>query len=159
MRALMLILTIALGVEASAQDSVFEEREFADAVQEQRFRALTNELRCLVCQNQAISDSNAGLAAQLRDEVYSMLIAGASDEEIVEFMVSRYGDFVLFRPPLRGHTWVLWFGPFVLLALAFGYLFHQIRRRGTSPDGDDGEEHPPGHLAEPEPRLEERTDA
>jgi cytochrome c-type biogenesis protein CcmH len=95
--------------------------EFASEEQEALFNKLSNELRCLVCQNQSISDSNADLAKDLRDEIYGMLQQGKTEEEIVDFMVARYGDFVLYNPPMKPMTWLLWFGPaFALLA---GFLF------------------------------------
>ena len=98
---------------------------------------MISELRCLVCQNQAISDSNADLARQLRDEVHERILAGESDEQILEFMTSRYGDYVLFSPPVRNSTVLLWGGPFVLLLLALGFLFQQIRKHQLSGDDDD----------------------
>jgi cytochrome c-type biogenesis protein CcmH len=95
--------------------------DFTSAEQEALFNKLSNELRCLVCQNQAISDSNADLAKDLRDEIYQMLQQGKSEKEIVDFMVTRYGDFVLYNPPLKPETWLLWFGP--ILALIAGFFF------------------------------------
>ena len=85
---------------------------------EARYYSLLDELRCLVCQNQTIAESDADLAKDLRDEVKKMLLAGATDSEITEFMVNRYGDFVLYRPPVKPRTWLLWFGPLVFLVIA-----------------------------------------
>lgn len=97
---------------------------FNSAEEEALFYKLSNELRCLVCQNQSIADSNAGLAKDLRTEMYEMLQAGKSEDEIVEFMVLRYGDYVLYRPPFKPVTLLLWFGP----ALVFGLgLFFAVR--------------------------------
>lgn len=127
---------------------MFESRTFADTEQERRFQQLTNELRCLVCQNQSIADSNADLAAQLREEVYAMMSSGASDDQIIEFMVSRYGDFVLFRPPLKTTTTLLWFGPFLLLAGALGFLLVQIRKRQGEADDPELSEAERDRLAE-----------
>ena len=88
----------------------------ADPALDARLRALEEELRCLVCQNQTLADSSAPLAEDLRREVRELAVAGKSDEEIKQYLVARYGDFVLYRPPVKSTTWLLWFGPFVLLA-------------------------------------------
>jgi cytochrome c-type biogenesis protein CcmH len=85
--------------------------------QEAQFNHLLRELRCLVCQNQDLADSNAGLAKDLRDEVYQLVKIGKSDKEITEFLTARYGDFILFNPPLKGVTALLWFGPAFFLIL------------------------------------------
>lgn len=100
-----------------------------DPVLEARMVALTTELRCLVCQNQTIADSNAGLAVDLRNQVREMLKRGDSDAQILEYMTARYGDFVLYRPPLKSKTALLWFGPGVLLVTGLGVLFLVVRRR------------------------------
>ncbi|MCY3803513.1 MAG: cytochrome c-type biogenesis protein CcmH [Gammaproteobacteria bacterium] len=89
---------------------------------EKRYYSLLDELRCLVCQNQTIAESDAELAKDLRVEVRKMLQAGATDSEITEFMVSRYGDFVLYRPPVKPRTWLLWFGPLIFLVIALMVL-------------------------------------
>jgi cytochrome c-type biogenesis protein CcmH len=115
--------------------------EFASEEQEALFNKLSNELRCLVCQNQAISDSNADLAKDLRDEIYGMLQQGMSEEEIVEFMVARYGDFVLYNPPLKPMTWLLWFGPAFALLAGFFFVVRIINRQKKSAVADmTGEE-------------------
>jgi cytochrome c-type biogenesis protein CcmH len=90
---------------------------------------LSSELRCLVCQNQTIADSNAELAVDLRNEIREKIQTGMSDAEIKDFMVARYGDFVLYRPPVKGTTLALWVGPFLLLAVGGGVLFYNLRRR------------------------------
>lgn len=95
--------------------------EFDNAAQEKRFHLLMEELRCPKCQNQNLEDSNAGLARDLKIRAYNLLKEGKSNQEIVAYMVERYGDFVTYRPPLRPTTWLLWFGPFVILLLA-GFL-------------------------------------
>lgn len=102
-----------------------------DAATEARLAALSAELRCLVCQNQTIADSHAGLAADLRREILTMIAAGKSDQEIVEFMVQRYGDFVRYRPPLRLATLLLWGGPLLLLLLALLVLYRYFRQPPT----------------------------
>jgi cytochrome c-type biogenesis protein CcmH len=101
----------------------------ADPALEARVMALSAELRCLVCQNQTIADSNAGLAVDLRDQVREKLRQGMSEAQIVDFMVERYGDFVLYRPPLKATTLLLWFGPLLLLAAGIAALFYRLARR------------------------------
>jgi cytochrome c-type biogenesis protein CcmH len=103
--------------------------DFASAEQEALFNKLSDELRCLVCQNQAISDSNADLAKDLRDEIYAMLQQGKSEDEIVEFMVVRYGDFVLYRPPVKPITWLLWFGPALALIVGFVVVIRIVKKQ------------------------------
>lgn len=103
--------------------------KFESEQQEALFNKLSNELRCLVCQNQAISDSNADLAKDLRDEIYGMLQQGKGEEEIVEFMVARYGDFVLYRPPMKPMTWLLWFGPAIILLAGFVFVVRIINKQ------------------------------
>ena len=100
-----------------------------DPVLERRVKALSEELRCLVCQNQSLADSNADLAIDLRNQVRELMQAGKSDEEIREFMVGRYGDFVLYSPPVKASTLVLWGGPFVLLVIGVVLLATYVRRR------------------------------
>ena len=100
-----------------------------DPVLERRVRTLSEELRCLVCQNQSLADSNADLAIDLRNQVRELMQAGKSDAEIREFMVGRYGDFVLYSPPVNASTLVLWVGPFVLLLIGIVVLATYLRRR------------------------------
>jgi cytochrome c-type biogenesis protein CcmH len=104
----------------------------ADPVAEARLMTLSSELRCLVCQNQTIADSNAELAVDLRNEIREKIQAGKSDAEIKDFMVARYGDFVLYRPPVKNTTLVLWVGPFLLLAGGGGILYFNLKRRRQS---------------------------
>ncbi len=100
-----------------------------DVVLEKRVMEVSQELRCLVCQNQTIADSHAELAIDLRNQVRDKLRQGMSEREIVDYMVARYGDFVLYRPLVKSSTWLLWFGPFLLLGLAFGVLVVKLRQR------------------------------
>jgi cytochrome c-type biogenesis protein CcmH len=100
-----------------------------DPVLEARMLAIAAELRCLVCQNQTVADSHAALAIDLRNQVRDMLRQGAQPREVIDYMTARYGDFVLYRPPVRASTWLLWFGPLVLLLLALGGLVVYLRRR------------------------------
>lgn len=118
-----------------------EVHEFKTPEQEQQYKQLVDELRCLVCQNQNLADSNAELAQDLRQEVYEMIQQGRSNEEIIDFMVARYGDFVLYRPPLKATTVILWVGPFLILGLGIIMLLIQIRKRGATlePDLDEAE--------------------
>jgi len=105
----------------------------ADEDLDKRAAALEEELRCLVCQNQTIADSHAGLAADLRREVREQLAQGKSEQEVLDFMVQRYGDFVLYRPPVKSTTWLLWFGPLLLLLAGAVLLVSRLRsaRRET----------------------------
>ena len=105
----------------------------ADAATEQRLFAISSELRCLVCQNESIAGSNAELANDLRREIRTMIRDGKSDAEIMDFMVSRYGDFVRYRPPLKGSTLLLWFGPVLLFVVALGAMVRYLRRRTAVP--------------------------
>jgi len=100
-----------------------------DTVLERHVTELTQELRCLVCQNQTIADSQAQLAIDLKNQVREKLTQGMADKDVVDFMVQRYGDFVLYRPPLKATTLLLWFGPFLLLAFSLILLMLKLRRR------------------------------
>jgi cytochrome c-type biogenesis protein CcmH len=112
-----------------------------DAALEKRVRELSHELRCLVCQNQTLADSNAPLAVDLRNQVREQLKSGKSERDVIEFLTARYGDFVLYRPPFKASTALLWAGPFVLLAVGLALLVARLRRR---------------RAAEPELSAEER---
>lgn len=124
-----IILSMLLCLHAAPALSDDAPREFNRAGDEARYLALIEELRCVKCQNQNLKDSAAPIAADLRDEIYKMIEAGQDDATIVRFLVDRYGDFVLYRPPLKSSTWLLWFGPFVLLAGAVIVLGYIARRR------------------------------
>ena len=100
-----------------------------DAALEQSVQRISEELRCLVCQNQSLADSHAGLALDLKNQVREKLKQGASEKEVIAFMTERYGDFVLYRPPLKATTWLLWFGPGVLMVAGLIALFMRLRRR------------------------------
>jgi cytochrome c-type biogenesis protein CcmH len=100
---------------------------------DRRVTALAEELRCLVCQNQTLADSNAPLAVDLRNEIRAQLAKGASEREVREFMVARYGDFVLYKPPFKASTLALWLGPFAFLALGVFILRRVWRRRASEP--------------------------
>ncbi|MFZ5528491.1 MAG: cytochrome c-type biogenesis protein [Pseudomonadota bacterium] len=96
---------------------------------DERVTHLTEQLRCLVCQNQTIADSHADLALDLKRQVHEKLVQGWSDEQVIDYMVQRYGDFVLYRPPVKWQTWALWFGPFVLLLLGLAVLWRRLTAR------------------------------
>ena len=130
--ALLLALQCALGslaVHANEAQPLAE-----DPVVEKRMVTISEELRCLVCQNESLAGSRADLALDLKREIRSLIKAGKSDAEIMDFMVSRYGDFVRYRPPLKGTTLLLWFGPALLFAVGVGGLFVFLRRRARAID-------------------------
>jgi cytochrome c-type biogenesis protein CcmH len=114
-----------------------------DPATEARMLQLTSEMRCLVCQNQTIADSHAELAEDLRQEVRELLRKGQSDQQSIDYMTARYGDFVLYRPPLRGRTLLLWYGPAAMLLGGFGALALLLRRRARL-----GDEHYEPDIAE-----------
>jgi cytochrome c-type biogenesis protein CcmH len=126
MRVAILLGGLMLASLAFAVDSG---RAFDDPAQQERYDHLIRDLRCLVCQNQSIADSNATLASDLRREVREMMVAGRSDDEIRAFMTERYGDFVLYRPPVRPRTWLLWAAPALLLLGGIGIAAMVIMRR------------------------------
>jgi len=142
-KLLILVLTLTLSVSVLAQRSPIQEpMVFETQQQEDRFKQLTQELRCLVCQNQNLADSDAQLAHDLRAEVHEMLIAGKTDDEIKQFMVERYGDFVLYRPPVQENTYLLWLAPIGLLLIGALILRVNIKKRAalleSAPDEDAG---------------------
>jgi cytochrome c-type biogenesis protein CcmH len=108
--------------------------EFENAQQEQRFQQLTEELRCVVCQNQTLADSDAPLAHDLRAEIHEMMLQGQSDDQIRTFLVDRYGDFVLYRPAVKGNTLLLWLAPAILLLLGALVVFFAVRRHRLLPE-------------------------
>ena len=132
-RALIAVFIFAtfFGSTATNASSTTEAALAADPVAEKRLQHLSEELRCLVCQNQTIADSNAELAQDLRREIRGMIKDGRSDKEIIDFMVVRYGDFVLYRPPVKGITLLLWGGPVALMLLGLVVLVRYLRRRAT----------------------------
>ena len=126
MRAWLLALALAFPALAFGQA---EEVAKPDALVEARLKGLADELRCLVCQNQTIADSSAPLALDLRNQIRTQIAAGRSDDQIRAYMVERYGDFVLYRPPFKATTAVLWLGPALLLVVGIGVFFAIVRRR------------------------------
>lgn len=132
----ILALCLLLGAGPAHAGVTLEAFKFDSKAEEQHFKDLIEELRCLVCQNQSLLDSDAELAHDLRAEVYDMIQDGKGDEEIVTFLVERYGDFVLYNPPVKPSTWLIWFGPFVLLLIAAVLLLRSIRRQQTAPTAE-----------------------
>lgn len=113
----------------SAQGFAIDDHQLANPEQQKTYEIIISELRCLVCQNQTIADSNAELAGDLRRQVFEMLQQGKSKDEIVQFMTDRYGDFVLYNPPLKTKTALLWLGPIAFLITGFAMIFWFIRRK------------------------------
>ena len=125
MKHLLFIFLLMMSCGSYAVDT----HQLSDPEQQETYETLTKELRCLVCQNQTIADSNAELAADLRRQVYEMLQQGKSRDEIIQFMTDRYGDFVLYKPPFQGKTSVLWIAPVVFLLMGLITVFFFIRRK------------------------------
>lgn len=123
------VVGIALSMMTLVCNATIDVYEFTNTQQEDDFRILVQELRCPKCQNQNIADSNAGLAKDIKDRAYKLLREGKSRDEITDYMVERYGDFITYRPPVTKNTWVLWFGPFVLLAVVVVALV--LRKRAA----------------------------
>lgn len=136
MRSLIQGILLALLVIGGAQAAI-DAYEFDNEADRQRYKTLIEELRCPKCQNQNIADSNAPIAMDLRREIYRMLEEGQSNEQIVDYLVARYGDFVRYKPPVNSKTLVLWYGPVALLFVGFGVLALILirRRRGASAAG------------------------
>ena len=141
MRVLQLILlsSIFIGGLGFAAAPI----EFLDSAEEARFNELIEELRCLVCQNQSLADSDAGLAEDLRQEVLNQMRSGKNDEEVKSFLVERYGDFVLYRPPLQTNTLLLWLGPGVVLLIGGFFVLMNIRNRAQMVQDENGAESNP----------------
>ncbi len=126
---LLLMLILPLTVFAGIEDHTFDNPE-----QEALYVRLTKELRCLVCQNQNLADSNADLAKDLRQKAYVMVMDGKTHAEITDYMVARYGDFVMYSPPMKRSTYLLWIGPFVFLLLALLLLIVFVRKKASGKD-------------------------
>lgn len=122
------VAMLSVTFSSRAADTPFD---FNDPAQEQRYKDMIKEIRCLVCQNQSLEDSHADLAQDLRNEIYNMILDGRDDDEIIGFLVARYGDFVLFRPPINTKTLLLWFGPFILLIAAILIILQLKRKYGA----------------------------
>lgn len=138
MAAMLLAGLLALG---TAHAFTLEEFTFEDPARAGEFRDLIGELRCLVCQNESLAGSQAGVAQDLREEVYRMMQEGQSRKEVVDFLVARYGDFVLYEPPIKPSTYILWFGPFLFVGLGAFLLLRTLQRKRAEPEQelDDAE--------------------
>lgn len=158
MRRVFLLFVMLLVLGAGAARAVEPDEMLADPAKEARARELSKEIRCLVCQNQSIDDSNADLAKDLRVILRERIVAGDSDSQIKQFLVSRYGDFVLLKPPVKLSTYILWFGPFAAGALgAIGVAVFLLRRRkgaegdvAPTPLSDDEKKRIEALLSEPD---------
>ena len=150
-RVAMLILLLAISPLALAKVEVLQ---FDTEEQEATYNKMIDELRCLVCQNQNLADSNAELAVDMRRKTHEMVMQNKSEREIAAFMVERYGDFVLYRPPLNSNTLLLWAGPFLILIVGVTLLIRTVlsRRAAVEPDVDDA------RLKAAATLLDERTD-
>ena len=126
MKQFLLALLMALALLAQAKEAV---PMAEDQAVEQRLVAIAEELRCLVCQNESLAGSRADLAEDLRREIRTLIRQGKTDTEVMDYLVSRYGDFVRYRPPLKPTTWLLWGGPLILLVLGLGVLAYNVRHR------------------------------
>lgn len=139
-RQLIVLVLLLASLAAAAMEPV----EFRDPAEEARFRALAAELRCVMCQNQSLADSNAQIAADLRAQVLELIRAGRSDDEIKQFLVERYSEFVLYQPPVRPSTWLLWFGPLLIVLGGAAVVVAVVRKRAPSTPAaaaaDDGQE-------------------
>jgi len=126
---LMLLSAIVISPQPLAKEAALMQ---ADHVLEKRVMAVAYELRCLVCQNQSLGDSHSEFAIDMRAEMREQMNEGKSDEQVVDFMVQRYGDFIRFRPPVKSTTLLLWFGPFILLMIGAAVLFVSLKKRQRS---------------------------
>ncbi len=129
---------IALSLAFAFNTQAVEIRKFDDPAKQQSYENLVKVLRCLVCQNQSLADSDADLAKDLRTEVYNIIQAGKSEQEAMKFLVDRYGDFVLYNPPLKAATSLLWVGPFVLLLGGLAWLGLLGRKRSQGRESEHG---------------------
>ena len=136
MKSLVVIFFLLLSPLAYAVDAY----SFSNPEQQADYQSLVSELRCLVCQNQTIGDSNAELAADLRRQVYEMLQQGKSKDDVLQFMTERYGDFVLYKPPFKATTGLLWLGPVAFLVVGLIAVFFMIRHKKTKLTTDVAED-------------------
>jgi cytochrome c-type biogenesis protein CcmH len=138
MRTLLHVLLVVLLTFAGVTHAqAIEPMPFADHPQELRFQHLTQQLRCPMCQNETLADSNAPIARDLRNQIFQLMQQGKSDEEIKQYLVARYSDYVLYDPPLKPGTWLLWFGPLLILCGGAGVVLVTIRKRGHDGSATD----------------------
>ena len=135
----LLALSFAAGAQPAGNPAPLQ---FRDVAEESRFHALTAELRCVMCQNQSLADSNAQIAQDMRREVLALMRQGKSDAQVKQFLVDRYGEFVLYRPAVESHTWLLWVGPGLVLLAGAGVVWHIVRGRAATAPSADGRDEP-----------------
>mgnify|MGYP003443334054 FL=1 len=140
MRILWLALTLLIGISFTTASVGLEPTEYQSNAEEMRFKSLANELRCVMCQNQSIADSNAPIAHDLRVEVLSLMREGKTDAEIKNYLVERYSEFVLYQPPVNKKNALLWAGPFVLLLIGLLVIINIIRKKNVSATAIDQNE-------------------
>ena len=132
MRVLWFSLILLFSISAPLGAATLADYKFDDPAKDEDFRAIIAEMRCLVCQNESLSGSNAELAVDLRNEIYDMMKAGQTKDDVINFMVARYGDFVLYDPPIKPSTYPLWFGPLILFLIGALLLFRAVKRKKQS---------------------------
>jgi len=135
MRLYSAFAIMMLGLMVTSLSYAIDPLPFKDRAEEVRFQNLTKQLRCLVCQNQDLADSDADLAKDLRKQVYDMMKSGKSDDEIKDYLVARYNDFVLYDPPLKPGTWLLWFSPFAFVLIGVFVVARILRSRARQAGG------------------------
>lgn len=140
MKALLIVLALMLCVQPVL--AIDSEPAFADPVQQTRYDKLIRELRCVQCRSQSIADSNVGLAADLRREVRELMAAGKSDKEILQYMTDRYGEYILYNPPVKPSTWLLWAAPVLLVLIGGAAAVVVIIRKSRLPDGPMDDDDP-----------------
>jgi cytochrome c-type biogenesis protein CcmH len=131
------LLAAFLLFAGAAHAQAIEPMPFANHAQELRFQHLTRQLRCPMCQNETLADSNAPIARDLRNQIFKLMQHGKSDDEIKQYLVARYSDYVLYDPPLKPGTWLLWFGPLLILCGGGGVVIATIRKRGREGSATD----------------------
>ena len=131
-KILNILFVVQIFIAANVYAAPIETFKFDSPETEKVFHKLSEEVRCLVCQNQNVAESNADLAKDLRLEIYTMLQEGKTEDEIVEFMVQRYGDYVLYRPPFKPMTWLLWFGPVIIFAIGLIFVVRFMKSQSSA---------------------------
>lgn len=153
---ILTVLTLTFGIPIADAGEATPMAQ--DPKVEARLLAISEELRCLVCQNETLAASRAELANDLRVEIRRLIVEGKADKEIMDYLVARYGDFVLYRPPVKPSTWLLWFGPFVILAASIAGLLFYLRKRTARLGNSGGETLSEADLAEAHALLDEIGD-
>lgn len=149
-RMLLLVIITLAGAQAFAADPALY--SFENPAKQARYHDLLGQLRCLVCQNESLADSHADLAGDMRREIYEKMKEGATNQDVTNYLVQRYGDFVLFRPPMQANTYLLWFGPALLFLVGFGVFIVVMQRRHKTltPALSEAEHHRMAKLLEEE---------